>query len=438
MMNRKTIYLALLLTLPICLAGQGRGAWWRAVSAAPAVSADTSFITRWNLATTGSGATQLSFGVAVGGTVGYQWEEVSPGSASGSGTFSASPLTITGLPSGAVVRVKINPTNFQRIIINNGTDRLRLVDIENWGSTDWTSMATSFYGCANLQADISAVDKPDLSASSFSMDQMFRATTLFNEDIGGWDVASVTNMGFMFVSATAFNQDIGGWDVGNVTTISFMFNAANAFNQDIGGWDVGNVLNMSNAFLNNTAFNQDIGGWDARKATNMQAMFSGASAFNQNIGAWRPVSCTNFTNFMAGKTPATFSAANLAAIYSGWTDSLLQASRTITFGTAKYASSGAPGRAFLTRTAATVSVSGTANAGGLIEITTSAAHGLATGFKVYIFGVGGTTEANGPRIVTVTGADTFTLDGSTYTNAWTSGGTVRTGWGWSVTDGGPE
>jgi len=411
-MNRKTIYLALLLTLPLCLAGQGRGAWWRAVSAAPAVSADTSFITRWNLATAGSGATQLSFGVAVAGTVGYQWEEVSPGSASGSGTFSASPLTITGLPSGAVIRLKINPTNFQRIIINNGTDRSRLVDIEQWGVTAWTSMEDAFRVCNNLGA-ITAEDAPDLSAASFNMGNTFRQNTLFDGDLSGWDVSAVTSFLGTFLTAPAFNGNITGWDVREATSMVSMFQNANAFNQNIGAWDV-------------------------RKATSMSAMFQNTAAFNQNIGAWRPVSCTNFSNFMADKTPATFSAANLAAIYSGWTDSLLQASRTITFGTAKYASSGAPARAFLTRTAATVSVSGTANAGGLIEITTSAAHGLTTGFKVYIFGVGGTTEANGPWIVTATATDKFTLDGSTYTNAWTSGGTVRTGWGWSVTDGGPE
>jgi surface protein len=412
MMNRKTIYLALLLTLPLCLAGQGRGAWWRAVSSqAEAVNVDTSFITRWNLATAGSGATQLSFGVAVAGTVGYQWEEVSPGSASGSGTFSASPLTITGLPSGAVVRVKINPTNFRRIIINNGTDRSRLVNIENWGSTAWTSMEQAFYGCNNLQASITATDSPTLGAISIS--QMFRACSLFNSDISGWDVSAVTNLSYIFLSAPAFNQDISGWDVSNVTNMEQVFNFA-------------------------TAFNQPIGVWDVRKATTLRAILQNTTAFNQNIGSWRPVSCTNFEFFMTDKTPAIFSASNLAAIYSGWTDSLLQASRTITFGTATYASSGAAGRAFLARTAATVSVSGTANAGGLIEVTTSAAHGLTTGFKVYIFGVGGTTEANGPWIVTVTGASTFTLDGSTYANAWTSGGTVRTGWGWSVTDGGPE
>jgi hypothetical protein len=77
------------------------------------------FITQWNLSTPGSGPTQLSFGTATSGTVNYTWQEISPGSATGSGSWSGSTLTITSLPAGATIRLRIAPTNFQRIIINN-------------------------------------------------------------------------------------------------------------------------------------------------------------------------------------------------------------------------------------------------------------------------------------------------------------------------------
>ena len=67
-------------------------------------------------------------------------------------------------------------------------------------------------------------------------------------------------------------------------------------------------------------------------------------------------------------------------------------------------------------------VAGAANNGaGLIRIT-DVAHGLSTGHYVYITGTNGTDEANGEWIVTVITADTFDLQGSTFTNTYTSGG----------------
>ena len=48
----------------------------------------------------------------------------------------------------------------------------------------------------------------------------------------------------MFHGASVFNQDIGNWDVRRVLNMSSMFNSATSFNQDIGNWDVGSVRNM--------------------------------------------------------------------------------------------------------------------------------------------------------------------------------------------------
>jgi hypothetical protein len=71
----------------------------------------------------------------------------------------------------------------------------------------------------------------------------------------------------------------------------------------------------------------------------------------------------------------------------------------------------------------TGTIAGAANNGsGLIRIT-NVAHGLSTGNYVKIDGVLGTTEANGEWVVTVINADTFDLQSSTFTNAYTSGGT---------------
>ncbi|OWK35983.1 beta strand repeat-containing protein [Fimbriiglobus ruber] len=73
-----------------------------------------------------------------------------------------------------------------------------------------------------------------------------------------------------------------------------------------------------------------------------------------------------------------------------------------------------------------VSITGASNAGP-IQITTSVQVGgiINNGDQVVISGVGGNTAANGVWTVTITSANTFTLNGSTGNGTYTSGGSVR-------------
>ena len=245
----------------------------------------TQFVTRWNLSTAGSGATQLSFGAATSGSVSYTWTEISPGSATGSGTFDGSTATITDLPAGATIELRIAPTYFERFMINNGADRNRLIDISQWGSTVWSSMAEAFYGCAKLK--ISATDIPNLSIVT-DMRSMFNGCTILNGplNIDNWNTQNIKSLTEVFRNASAFNQPIGNWNTGQVTSFNKMFNGASAFNQPIGNWDTQNATNMSEMFFGASAFNQIIGSWNTGNVTNMNGMLRGASAFNQPIGTW--------------------------------------------------------------------------------------------------------------------------------------------------------
>lgn len=60
---------------------------------------------------------------------------------------------------------------------NDSGDKLKLLDITNWGDIEWSSMEHAFHGAANLT--ISAADTPDLSAVT-SMAHMFAGATIFN------------------------------------------------------------------------------------------------------------------------------------------------------------------------------------------------------------------------------------------------------------------
>ena len=200
----------------------------------------------------------------------------------------------------------------------NGYQNLK--EIKSWGCLN-ISLSNALTNCRSMTC--TAVDSPRITATNLTA--CFNSCVNFNGTIGNWDTSTVTNMNNMFNGASSFNQNTGNWVVSNVTDMYQMFGSA--------------------------AFNQDIGNWDVSKVTNMSLMFQGSTvAFNQNIGGWNISQVANFAGFMQQKTTANFSTANLDAIYNGWSSRSVQSNKSISFGTSKYTSAGAAGRAKLIST----------------------------------------------------------------------------------------
>jgi surface protein len=184
-----------------------------------------------------------------------------------------------------------------QINFNNGGDRLKLLQIQNWGTTAWGSFENAYFGCANMTGTFT--DAPVLSGVT-NMSSCFRGCTLFNSAIGGWNMSTITDMANMFLSASAFNQNIGGWNTAAVTNMNSMFFGAIAFNNggsdSIKDWNTAAVTDMTTMFRFATPFNQPIGGWNTASVTNTSGMFRDARDFNQDISGWNVLAVTNMTD----------------------------------------------------------------------------------------------------------------------------------------------
>jgi surface protein len=185
-------------------------------------------------------------------------------------------------------------------------------NLNSWNVSIVINFVQMFANATAFNGNISSWQFTTDVTKNIDMASMLRATTVFNQDISGWNVSRATNMSNIFVSTRNFSQDLSSWDVSNVTNMRYMFHDCNFnaplnwgaktakvtdmlgmfrgpsnFNQDISGWDVSSVTTMSEMFLNTSSFNQNLNTWDVSKVIDFEQMFYNASLFNGDISSWQ-------------------------------------------------------------------------------------------------------------------------------------------------------
>ncbi len=253
------------------------------------------FITIWKTDNDGtSGDDQIT--IPATGEFTYTWVDTNNPASTGSGNGNDG-TTIT-FPQAGTYEVRIASTGstpFNRIAFGAfiSGDKLKLLEIKNWGAIHWSEFA--FGGCANLT--VTATDIPDLSGVT---DLSFAFSYSGIDDIpniNDWDVSNVTDMGNLFEQVTDFNQPLDNWDVSNVVNMSFMFDGATSFNQPLDSWDVSKVEDISHMFRDATSFDQSLGAWELESLMGAIATFfrSGMSCenFSYTLYGWAINPITN-------------------------------------------------------------------------------------------------------------------------------------------------
>ena len=212
-------------------------------------------------------------------------------------------------------------------------------NLTGWDTSSATDLSDLFRNAAIYNQPVNSFDVSNVT----SLRQTFTASS-FNQSLSSWDVSNVLTLQTTFYQSD-FNQPINNWNVSSVTNMFFTF-AQCPFNQPLNNWNTSSVNTMRRTFYNNSAFSYDVSAWDVSNVTRMDEMFRSATSFDHDLSAWDLSSCTNMTNFMNGKSPANFSAANCDAIFEACVNGG-QSNVTLGMGTIKYSSAGATDRATL-------------------------------------------------------------------------------------------
>ncbi|MHA1673354.1 MAG: BspA family leucine-rich repeat surface protein [Promethearchaeota archaeon] len=285
----------------------------------PIAAAPTDFVSRWNtsiLSDGSSGANQIALPLAK--FYGQYSFTVDWGDNSDIDTITEwNQIEVNHTYSSEGIYSVIISGKLQGWRFNNLGDKLKLLEISQWGDFSFAYSWGTFDGCENL--NLTATDAPEITATTYfsdtfrncddlgstgnmsnwdvscvqRMDSMFYSTDSFNQDISNWNVSSVTDMSDMFLGADSFNQDIGKWNVSSVTDMSYMFCGADSFVQKLDEWNVSGVTNMSWMFYGSDIFNLGAREWDVSSVTDMSWMFGHIFRFNTNLSEWDVSNVTN-------------------------------------------------------------------------------------------------------------------------------------------------
>jgi surface protein len=292
MMKRITHTIALLF-LALSLSAQA-GLWLQRTQAAPGTATDFRIVVKTDNAGV-SNSDQFNFTGALGDYDVEVYDEAGTTlQETITGLSDAATITIAGGAGTYELRVFPSATNgFNRIQFNNGGDRLKLLEIRNWGDVAWADMMFAYRGCSNM-VSVSTLAVPN-TTSVTDMSNMFEdCKSLTTLDVSGFNTTSVTSMVSMFRSCTSLTTlDVSGFNTTSVTSMAVMFRSCTSLTTlDVSGFNTTSVTSMGRMFLSCTSLT-DITG----------------------IENFTIASVTNFTSFLLGVTLPTSRYDNLLINY---------------------------------------------------------------------------------------------------------------------------
>ena len=150
-------------------------------------------------------------------------------------------------------------------------------NVNDWGvSSSATNLSYMFF--TNSVFNSSDLTLWDVSNVT-NMALMFEQCSIFSGDVSSWRPAKCTNFTEMFYQCFAFNSDISGWvfnATGATINMSYMLGHTTVFDQNIGSWNIQYVNNFASFMVGKTP--------STFSSTNLDAIYNGWSALTVQSG----------------------------------------------------------------------------------------------------------------------------------------------------------
>ena len=208
-------------------------------------------------------------------------------------------------------------------------DRLKILDVSNWGGFDITSDRT-FQSCNNL--DVTATDVPIVSGYNAGM-STFQACNLTNVDFSTWDFSACDRFRLFLASNTNFTGNVENVIHSGVWRIDQAFISSPLGNPDLSTWDVSSVTFWQDALRScQLGALTDVSGWVP------QGNMTGAFLINPDfeglgLDTWTIGSITAAGNTFASTNISTV---NYDLLLVSWEAQAPPNAVAINFGSANY------------------------------------------------------------------------------------------------------
>lgn len=230
-------------------------------------------------------------------------------------------------------------------------EKLKIIDIKQWGVTKVSSYLSAFAGCSNL--DISATDKPDLSNTGYIRYMFQNCISLTHVDFSGCDLSKITLIeGICMGCLELLSFSIAGTRVSTSQQVRQLFKGCSKLTQvDLGDFDFSKTASMSELFNGCEALT-DIKGIETAvfpNNTNLSSMFRDCLSLRHfPIAGW---DISHIATFIAFATNCHIPLAEYDAILLAWSQQTVLPITVhgVDFGaTTKYSASSQAARDILT------------------------------------------------------------------------------------------